>query len=218
MGFDPQGRLIVLEGITGRVVAVDAKDQITVLAQAPSGDRYAPNDLVIDKQSGVYFTDAASRSQGGDTRASRVLYVRPGRSPMVITSVIDRPTGITLSLDEKTLLIAESNRGALMVMDVQPDGAATNLRVWARLENIPEGRTGTPEGLAIDGEGRVYVATAFGVQVYSRTAEYLGAIAVPRVPSNVAFGGADRRTLYITARSALYRVHTLAAGPGGRSK
>lgn len=219
LGFDAKGRLIALEGITGRVVAIDAHNQVTVLVdKPPTGDRYAPNDLIIDSQGGVYFTDPASRSQGGDTRASRVLYVAPGRPPVLITSAIDRPTGITLTLDGKMLLIADSDSGNIMAMDVQPDGTAVNLRPWLRLKNMPAGRTGTPEGLAIDSEGRLYVATAFGVHVYSRMGEFLGSITVPRLPSNVAFGGPDRKTLYITARSALYRIRTLSAGPSGRGK
>lgn len=218
LGFDPQGRLIVLEGITSRIVAVDRNKQATVLVEPQGGDRYSLNDVIVDTRGGIYFTDAASASQGGDTRASRVFYVRPGHAPVLLANTIGRPTGIVLSLDEKTLLIADSNAGALMAMDVQPDGMATNLRLWTQLQGLPQGRTGVPEGLAIDAEGRVYVATVAGVQVYSRTAEYLGAISVPRVPSNLAFGGTDRRTLYITARSALYRIRTLAAGPAGRAK
>lgn len=219
LSFDPEGRLIALEGITSRVVAIDAKNQVTVLVDAPrSGARYAPNDLIVDREGGIYFTDPASRSQGGDTRASRVLYVRPGREPVLITSAVGRPTGITLTLDGKTLLIADSDSGDILAMDVAPDGGAANLRSWLQLKNIPAGRTGVPEGLAVDSEGRLYVATVFGVQVYSGPREYLGSINVPRIPSNMAFGGPDRKTLYITARSALYRIRTLAAGPSGRPK
>ena len=217
LSFDQEGRLIALEGLTGRVVAVEGKDRSSVLAEASKGDRYAPNDLVVDREGGVFFTDPASASQGGDTRTSRVLYVRRGRPPLVITSAITRPTGITLTLDRKMLVIADSFSGTLMAMDVQPDGAATNLRPWTKL-NSPDGRTGAPEGLAIDAEGRIYAATTFGVQVYSRAGDYLGLLRVPRIPSNLAFGGADRKTLYITARSAVYRIRTLAAGPSDRSK
>jgi len=137
---------------------------------------------------------------------------------VLITNAIGRPTGITLTLDGKTLLIADSGSGEILAMDVAPDGGAANLRRWVQLKNMPAGRTGVPEGLAVDAEGRLYVATAFGVQVYSTTRDFLGSIQVPRIPSNMAFAGSDRKTLYITARSALYRIHTLAAGPSGRPK
>jgi gluconolactonase len=219
LGFDPKGRLIALEGIIGRVVAIDAKKNLTVLAASPGGGAgYAPNDLIVDSLGGIYFTDPAIRSQGGDTRASRVLYVKPGQPAALITDAIKRPTGITLALDGKMLLIADGDGGAIMAMDLRPDGSAANLRSWLELKNIPTGRIGVPEGLAIDSDGRLYVVTVVGVQVYSRAGEYLGAIVTPRLPSNVAFGGADRKTLYITARSTLYRIRTLSAGPSDRAK
>lgn len=219
LGFDGKGRLIVLEGVPGRVVAIDQNKKVTVLTESPrGGDRYFLNDLIVDGRGGVYFTEAPPRQTGGDMRASRVVYIKPEGQAAVITTAVKRPTGITLTIDGKTLLIADSEDISIIAMDVQPDGSATNPRPWLQLHGIPNGRTGAAEGLAIDSEDRLYVANLLGVQVYSRKGEYLGAINVPRQPSNVAFGEPDRKTLYITARSGLYRIRTLSAGPMGRAK
>lgn len=233
LGFDSKGRLIVLEGIGGRVVAIDDRKNSTVLTNKPTSsaasegrdgrsqggsDQYFLNDLIVDQGGGIYFTDPTPKSQGGDTRLSRVLYVKPGAQPVLVTNAVKRPTGITLSLDERTLFIADSDENAIMAMDVRQDGTAANLHRWTQLENIGPGRTATPEGMAIDADGRVYVATVLGVQVYGPTGGYLGTIAIPRTPSNVAFGGPDRKTLYITARSTLYGIRMLSVGPASRAK
>lgn len=212
LGFDAKGRLIALESIPGRVVAIDQKQNITVLTESPkSGSRYFLNDLVVDRRGGVYFTDAPPDN---DPRASRVLYIKPDGQTVLITSTVARPTGIMLTGDGKTLLIADSGSISILAMDVQPDGTAVNPRPWLQLKNFPAGQTGGAEGLAVDSEDRLYVATILGVQVYSRTGEYLGSISVPRRPFNLAFGGADRKTLYVTARSGLYRIRTLGRSDG----
>ena len=219
LSFDRKGRLIALEAIPARVVAIDDKQNVTVLAESPkSGDRYFLNDLIVDQRGGIYFTDPPPRSQGGDTRAARVVYIKPDGSSILIPTNAKRPTGIILTVDGKTLLIADADSPSVLALDVQADGTAINPRRWLELKNIPAGQTGTAEALAIDVQNRLYVAINIGVQIYSPAGEYLGTIAVPRPPSNLAFAGADRKTLYITARSNLYRIRTISAGPADRPK
>ena len=99
---------------------------------------------------------------------------------------------------------------------MQPDGTLKNRRAWARLPDV-EMRSGA-DGMAVDREGRVYVTSTTGVQVFSPKAEYLGTIPVPKKPSNLAFGGPERKTLYITAQDTIYRLAMAAAGPSGRAK
>jgi gluconolactonase len=219
LAFDGKGRLIVLESIPARVVAIDDKQNVTVLAESPRGGaRYFLNDLTVDQRGGIYFTDPPPRSQGGDTRDPRVVYITPEGGSVAIPVPAKRPTGIILTADGRTLLIADADSTTVFGLDVQADGTATNPRRWLKLKNIPAGQTGAAEALAIDAENRLFVATSQGVQVYSPTGELLGTIVVPRPPSNLAFAGPDRKTLYITARSDLYRIRTISAGPAGRAK
>lgn len=221
LAFDRNGRLIALESIPARVVAIDIDDtqRVTVLTESPKGgDRYFLNDLIVDQRGGIYFTDPPPRSQGGDTRAARVVYIKPEGGSIVIPAPAKRPTGIILTADGRALLIADADSTTIFGMDVHADGTATNARRWLELQNIPAGQTGAAEALAIDADNRLYVATSLGVQVYSPTGEHLGTIVVPRPPSNLTFAGGDRKTLYITARSDLYRIRTISAGPAGRAK
>jgi len=169
------------------------------------------NDLTADSKGGVYFT------MGG------VYYASPAG---VVTNYGEdiRPNGIVLSADEKTLYV--TNGPTLAAFDVQPDGSLTNQREFASLEG-----GGGGDGSTVDAAGRVYVATNPGVQVVSAEGEYLGIIPTPRGVISVAFGGADKQTLFVLARGArdaggtevanaaqVYAIPTIAQGYQGRAK
>ncbi len=109
--------------------------------------------------------------------------------------------------------MSDTAGGAVFAYDLQPDGTAKNKRIFARLRDIPAGKDSVADGMAVDRDGRLYVTTRTGVQVFDAKGDYLGTIKVPRMPANVAFSGPDKRTLYITARDGLYRVEMLAQGP-----
>jgi gluconolactonase len=146
------------------------------------------NDLIVDKKGGVYFNGSGLFYAGPDAKVSRV-----GQNI--------RTNGIMLSRDEKTLYV--TNGGEIVAFDIQPDGAATNQRVFARLE-----AGGNGDGMAIDSEGRIYVTSRPGVQVLSPEGKYLGVIPTPRDVISVAFSGPDKKTLYVVGSGAL--------GPGGK--
>jgi gluconolactonase len=170
-----------------------------------------PNDLTAAGNGGVYFTQVGvfyANPQGVVTRYGRDI----------------RPNGIILSADEKTLYV--TNGPTLAAFDVQPDGSLTNQREFATLDG-----GGNGDGLAIDSEGRIYVTTNPGVQVISGEGTYLGIIPTPRPVISVAFGGNDKRTLFVLARGAtdatgapvanaaqVYSMPMLAQGYRGRAK
>ena len=192
----------------------------------------AVNDLVVDKKDGVYFTLANSGT---------VLYARPGANVVkVFADPVERINGITLSRDERTLYVATQSRVAkttlamadlakdggeyILAFDVQPDGTVRNKRNFAKYEIVTQRPNALPDvrfggdGLAIDGQDRVYAATAAGIQVFSPQGRHLGTIPVSRNPNNLAFAGPDKKTLYIVARGAVYQVAMLAEGYKGRPK
>jgi gluconolactonase len=134
---------------------------------------------------------------------------------------IRRPNGISLSLDEKTLYVDDTEGDTVYAFDVQPDGSARNKRPFATLIELEKGSLGPrsrADGMALDSSGRLYVATAAGVQVIDAKGQHLGIIRLPAVARNLAFAGAGKRTLYLTALNALYRVQMLSSGPLERSK
>jgi gluconolactonase len=101
----------------------------------------------------------------------------------------------------------------VFAFDVQPDGMARNRRAFARLQDVPSGQRSRGDGMAIDREGRVYVTSAFGTHVFDSGGMHLGTFSGPRRAANLAFGGPDKRTLYLTAEEGLYRGRMLSQGP-----
>jgi gluconolactonase len=126
---------------------------------------------------------------------------------------VPRPNGITLSPDGRTLYVDNTIGTTVYRYDVQPDGTVKNKRAFAELHDIKAGEEGFGDGMAIDRDGRLYVTTLTGIQIFDAGGKYLGTIKVPRQPSNVAFAGPDKKTLYITARQGLYRIKMLSQGP-----
>ena len=103
--------------------------------------------------------------------------------------------------------------GSVSNLQLNPDGSVKNKRAFLQLRDIPAGAESGADGLAIDSNDRLYITTVAGVQVFDAKGAYLGTIKAARQGANVAFGGPDKQTLYITAREGLYRVKTLAKGP-----
>jgi gluconolactonase len=126
-----------------------------------------------------------------------------------------------LSPDEKTLYVADSYGEYLVAFDVQPDGGLTNRRNFGKFAGVTKEERGFnshADGIAVDSEARVYVGTLQGVQVFDAKGKHLGLIPVSQRPQNLAFAGADKKTLYIAGQGAMYRLQMLSQGYKGRAK
>jgi gluconolactonase len=110
-----------------------------------------------------------------------------------------RPNGVALTQDGRTLYVADSQERAIYAYDLDEEGDASNLRTVIR--NVE----GVPDGLRVAANGNLYVACK-GVAIYSPKGELMKMIDFPETPANVAFGGDDMRTLYVTARTSVYRL------------
>jgi gluconolactonase len=142
---------------------------------------------------------------------------------MKIADGIERPNGIVLSPDEKTLYVNNTQGEYLLAFDVQPGGGVRNKRNFAKYEGVTRNeQTGAfasgADGLAVDSAGRVYAAATTGVQVFSPQGQHLGTIPVSRAPQNIAFAGPDKKTLYIVGRGAAFKVQLQAQGYKDRGK
>lgn len=146
------------------------------------------NDLVVSKKGHVYFTSSGA-------------FFLPAGGKVSTFGENLRTNGIMLSRDEKTLYITNGNTVA--AFDIQADGTPKNQREFGKLE-----AGGTGDGLAIDAEGRLYVTSQPGVQVFSPEGKYLGLIPTPRAVISVAFAGQDKKSLYV--------VETGSLGPDGK--
>ena len=212
--FNSRGELVSCE-MDGQVVIVshDGK-QVHPLAAMYQGKRFnAPNDLVVDSSDGVYFTDPHFRApeplpQG----ATAVYYAGGGGLVKRLVDDLKAPNGVILSTDEKTLYVVPSGQEEVMAYPVELPGKIGKGTTFCRLRQ-PEGQQGRGgDGLTIDTKGNLYIATGLGLQVFDRDGKHLGIIRVPEPPANVTFGGPEFKTLYITARTSLYRADMEATG------
>jgi len=239
MTFDGQGRLISLQSEAGftsvRVVWPPGKE--AVLAERFDGLPFSrPNGVTVDRKGGVYFSDPglnpAQEEQLRKTQARlppAVYYVPPGEGPIRVAEGIARPNGVHLSRDEKTLYVNDTNGIQAFAFDVLPNGRLANRRVFATyVGRTPplganEGVASGADDLVIDNEGRVYSITAAGIEVLSDTGRPLGIIPAKCSPDGgrcqaLAFGGTDKRTLYVAGAGTLLRIQMVAQGFVGRAK
>jgi gluconolactonase len=211
LGYDPKGRLIATQSREPRI-GVLAPVRMTLADSFEGQPLVRPNDLVIDRKGGIYFSDPIPNPQAQfreppPGRKPLLFYITPAGRLTKLTEDVTRPNGVQLSTDEKTLYAVDGDR--IVAFDVQRDGTVKNPRTFAEV---------TGDGLAVDGEDRLYVATGQGIQVVSATGRLLGLIPAPVPIQSIAFGGMDRRTLYAAGRGAVYRISLLAQGIKGRAK
>jgi gluconolactonase len=196
--FDKSGNLIACEGGNGRVISIDPQGQITVLADQYNGVRFnEPNDLWIDAQGGIYFTDPAYQSavvQDGE----HVYYISPDHIQLTrVISDMVRPNGIVGTADGTTLYVADHGAGQTFAYAINADGTLFNKQLFIS--------TGS-DGMTVDTAGNLYITTQNKVQVYNAAGNLLKEIPTQENPTNVTFAGTNGQTLFITARTAVYTV------------
>ncbi len=210
--FDALGRLVACEGGGRRLVRIDG-DKLDVLATHYGGKRLnSPNDLTLDATGGIWFTDPRYGKQ--DDRELDVMAVYYRAATGAVTQVIKdlpRPNGILLSRDGTMLYVAANKRQLIMAYDVAKPGIASKARVFAHLDHKARGG---PDGMTLDEQGNVYAAGQGHVWIWSSKGKLLHKLKVPEGPSNCAFGGPKHDTLYVTARTSLYRVRMRVKGAG----
>lgn len=214
--FDLQGRLIACEGGSRRLTRTEADGSITVLAKSYQGKRLnGPNDVVVASNGAIYFSDpfwghlfdnpGGQRVQPEDRELSwaGVFRIAPDGTLGGVADDFDVPNGLAFSPDESILYIDDSRHGHIRAFDVCPDGSLANGRLFATIRT-PE--PGGADGMKVDREGNVYCTGHGAVWVIAPTGDILGRIVLPEVPANVAWGDVDWQTLYVTARTSVYRV------------
>ena len=220
--FHGSGALYACEGGAGAVVAYASDGGRRVVADRYKGKRFnAPNDLVIDKGGGVYFTDPffGRRKDPLPQGVYGVYYVTAKGEVARLVSGLPKPNGILLSPDEKTLYVVCSGQADIMAYRVEKPGVIDKGRRFFSLKQ-PEGRTNTGgDGLTVDEDGNLYVTSSLGIQVISPDGKLVRVLEFPEKPANCTFGGKDRKTLYVTARTSVYTMRLDARGhvfPAGR--
>jgi len=221
--FDSEGRMVVAEGADfgGRCVIRTnmTTGRSEILAGLFNGmPLNSPNDLAIDERGRIYFTDPRYVGhEEVDQPVLGVYRIDPDGTLSLIISDASMPNGILVSPDQKKLYVAsidsptKSPLQALLAYDLLEDGSVASRKVL--VDFAPDYG---PDGMAIDVEGNLYLARPTktpGIYIYSPDGQELGLIPTPLPPTNVAFGhGPTAKTLYITARSNLYKVEVNREG------
>ena len=222
LSLDAQGRIVAAEHGNRRVSRFEKDGTVTVLADHYQGKRLnSPNDLVIRKKGDIYFTDPPGllRTYPADSKDKPTQELdfngvyritTKGRLDLVAKD-IPYPNGLAFSPDEKTLYIASSRPHKFwMAYDVTADGRLANGRKFFDATKIPG--DGVPDGMKVDSAGNIYATGPAGIMIFSQQGKLLGTVSFPEIPANLAWGDADGKTLYVTARTGLYRIRLNVAG------
>ncbi|MFO0904988.1 MAG: SMP-30/gluconolactonase/LRE family protein [Pirellulales bacterium] len=212
--INARGNLVACE-MDGRIVEIDVKTkEVKSLADQYEGKRFnAPNDLVLDKAGGVYFTDPHFRAPMPLPQGKPAFYYRAADGKVArLADNLAAPNGAILSPDEKTLYVIPSLQKQMFAYPVTAPGKLGEPRVFCELKQKDPAGNGGGDGLTVDVKGNLYITSALGLQVYNPAGELLGIIEFPEQPANATFGGPGNKTLYVTARTSLYSVEMEVAG------
>ncbi len=234
LAFDLQGRLLAAEGNgdggNRRITRTEKDGSVTVLADRYKGKKLnSPNDLDIDAKGRIYFTDPRYLDRSDVEQDKDAVYrIDPDGTLTRIIDDVERPNGIAVSADQKTLYVVDNNdsnsQGSRKVYayELKPDGSTGSRRV---IHDFGTGRGA--DGVCLDTEGNLYVAAGRtapnlpaedqsvkgGIYVFSPSGEQIDFIAIPvDLVTNVAFGDPDLKTLYITAGPSLLRIRRTVSG------
>lgn len=224
LALDGDGRLTINEHGNRRIVRIEKNGVVTPLAERYDGKRFnSPNDLVYKSDGSLYFTDPPFGLPrfADDARKelpfSGVFRVKDGRVDLLAHDVAG-PNGIAFSPDERTLYVGnwDEKKKVVLAYDVQKDGTLGPARVFFDMTSAPG--EDAIDGIKVDQLGNLYVSGPGGLWILSPDGAHLGTIEGPEHPHNMAWGGPDYRTLYLTAQHGLYRVTLNVPGAVGGAR
>jgi gluconolactonase len=219
MVYDAEGRLLICEHATSSLVR-QFPDGVTETLVGHFGGRElnSPNDVVTRSDGSIYFTDPTyGRSPGfGVERepelAHRGVYRMTAATsePMLVVDPdrFDQPNGLCFSPDESLLYVNDTPGALVRVYDVGADGSLSGERLFCDAIGGGEVDEGAPDGMKCDAGGNIWVTGPGGVSVISPAGARLGVLEVPETVANLAWGGDDWHTLFLTASTSLYCVST----------
>ena len=218
LAFDRQGRLLICEMGNRRIVRLERNGELTVVADQYEGKRLnSPDDLIVKSDGSIYLTDPPYGLAKQDDDPKKELNFNGvlrvvNRKVELLTTELSRPNGLVFSPNEKHLYVSNTmNPRIVKRFEVKPDGRLGPGSIFFDYEALVDKQPGALDGMKTDRDGNVYATAPRGVLILSPAGKLLGRIAVPEDPANVAWGD-DGKTLYITARTSIYRIRLSARG------
>lgn len=226
LALNSNGEIIAVQTLKPQVGIIYPADKKKTFVENFEGVAFQrPNDVVLAKNGGIFFTDSGTRptKENPNPPASHpgVFYISSDGQLKRLANDIERPNGIQLNKDENILYVANTLGENVLAYDVGTDGSISNRRNFAKLagwKKEDNAWSSGADGLAIDDEDRLYVASNAGVEVFNAKGEALGIIPLPKKPQNIAFAGSEKKTLYAVGRGSVYKIPLLAQGFKGRAK
>jgi gluconolactonase len=212
--LDRQGRLVSCEHSGRRVSRTEADGRVAPVASYYNDRRLnSPNDLVVRSDGAVYFTDPPyglkNYTEGKELAFNGVYRVAPDGTIALLAEDFERPNGLAFSPDESILYVDDSAHRHIRAFDVRADGTLTNGRLFLDMQHEDRG---SPDGMKVDVEGNVWCTGPGAIWLIAPDGRALGRIVCPEQPANLAWGDDDWRSLYITARTSLYRLRVEVQG------
>ena len=208
LALDAKGRIVTCERITRRLSVMEADGTVNTLVDKYEGKLLnGPNDITVHSDGAIYFTDPpyALSDDKKELDFNGVFRLAPDGKTLTALwkgEAKTLPNGIILSPYDQKLYFADAANDVIWVGTLKADGG---IETPKKFVDTGEG----PDGLAMDANGNLYVATKAGVEVYSREGQKWGVITIPKHPANMTFIGEDRKTLLVAARSALYQIKNM---------
>lgn len=219
LALDLQGRLLSCEHATSMLVRYEDGQRVALASHYEGRGLNSPNDVVVARDGSIWFTDPpygrGDTTHGVGRRqelAFQGVFRLPagGGEPELLTDDFARPNGLCFDLEERVLFVDDTERMHIRRFGIDPDGSVTGGEVFFTQEG--DDRPGFPDGMKLDEEGNLWLCGPGGIWVVSPDADLLGIVEVPEVAANLCFAGDDRRDLFITASTGLYRLRTAVAG------
>lgn len=209
--LDNNGNLVSAEHGNRRVSRTLKNGTIETVVDSYAGKKFnSPNDVVVKRDGSVWFTDPDYGLAGRpkEQQGNYVYRYDPkSRKVEPVVMDFDKPNGLCFSPDETKLYIADSGRPRhIRVFDVDKKGRLSNGKIFCSIN------PGGPDGIRCDSKGRIWSSAGDGVHIFRPDGTMIGKIPVPETPANLCFGGKGMKTLFITARTGLYRVDVGAKG------
>lgn len=220
--FDEQGRVVICEQDERRVRRYEVDGSLTLLASHYQGKRLNRcNDVVRGPkhESGhtLYFTDPDKKDLPEDEKElgyAAIWRLSESGDLELMASDMNHPNGLAFSADGSVLYVSNSRLDPhLHRYDVAIDGSLSNSRVVDPMPYGPAGQPdGVPDGLKLDEAGNIFSTGPGGIWIWNADEEFLGVLKLPELPANLGWGQADRKTMYVTARTSIYSLRVITPG------
>ncbi len=205
--FDGDGNLLLAQH-DGLVSRLTKDTELTVVADSYNGKRLnSPNDLTVKSDGSIYFTDPSFGVSDEDKELDFNGVYRYSREDglQLLIDDFDLPNGIVFSPDESRLYVNDTRHNHIRAFDVNNDGSLSNGKIFAKMESNAEGAA---DGMKVDTDGNLYSTGPGGLWVFSPEGKVLQQVETPDRITNLAWGGSDGSTLFLTAPNAVYKLET----------